>query len=148
MGCKKTLPKIWFKGKLCRRCAPVESRGKRLIARFGITLAEYTLVFAAQGGVCAICGNSPKKTKFPVDHNHKTGVIRGIPCKRCNHDLLGGAHDSIAILKRAIAYLENPPAIAVLGVRIAPPRTPKKPRLTNANKKTKVMAVEMVPDFG
>jgi hypothetical protein len=45
--------------------------------------------------------------------------VRGVICKRCNHDLLGAAHDDIEILKRAIAYLESPPADAVLGALLA-----------------------------
>src|SRR6266851_4848374 len=48
------------------------------IARiFGLSRAQYEEMFRTQGGVCAICGNSPnmtkKRFKLCVDHNHITG---------------------------------------------------------------------------
>lgn len=45
-----------------------------------------------------------------VEHDHRTGVVRGLCCKRCNHDLLGAAHDSLALLSAAWHYLNTPPA--------------------------------------
>ena len=83
-------------------------------------------MLASQGGGCAICGNLPKKSKFAVDHDHKTGLIRGILCLICNHKLLAGARESIAILYKALDYLTNPPAVACFGNRFAAPRKPKK----------------------
>lgn len=46
----------------------------------------YILLFEAQNGCCAICKKheSQLKQKLAVDHNHKTGVIRGLICKECN----------------------------------------------------------------
>jgi hypothetical protein len=130
VGCQKCLPKIWFKGKkLCRTCAPEKERGIRLLANFGLTVIEYEWLLKHQGGVCAICQNPPKNSRYHVDHNHKTGAIRGILCMWCNHKLLAGARESIKILKAAIAYLEHPPAMALLGVRIVPPRLKKKKKL-------------------
>lgn len=35
-----------------------------------------------QKGLCAICAKEPKKAC--VDHDHKTGKVRGILCHRCN----------------------------------------------------------------
>lgn len=55
-----------------------------------------------------------------VDHDHKTGMVRGILCARCNHDILGHARDEIEFFERAIEYLKSPPAISVIGVRIVP----------------------------
>jgi hypothetical protein len=40
--------------------------------------------------------------------------VRGLLCRRCNHRLLGSAHDATEILKRAIEYLEFPPAWRVI----------------------------------
>lgn len=73
-----------------------------------------------QGGRCAICLSEPKTTPYAVDHDHKTGAIRGILCMWCNHKLLGGAREKIVLLERAIMYLRNPPALAVIGVRKVP----------------------------
>ena len=53
---------------------------------------------------CAICGEhlvSPH-----VDHDHRTGAVRGMLCPACNHGL-GHFRDSLANLRRAINYLKR-----------------------------------------
>jgi hypothetical protein len=52
--------------------------------------------------------------RLAIDHDHKTGVVRGLLCKRCNSDVLGAADERSDILLRAAAYLEAPPAITGL----------------------------------
>ena len=44
-------------------------------------------LLAEQGGVCAICGNPPKTRGLSIDHDHKTGAVRGLLCFRCNRAL-------------------------------------------------------------
>ena len=70
-------------------------------------LADSMLV--AQGGVCAICGTAKsggRSGRFHVDHDHRTGIIRGMLCNRCNV-ALGGFGDDQSILKLAIEYLSD-----------------------------------------
>jgi hypothetical protein len=62
---------------------------------------------ARQGGRCAIC--DIETDKLNVDHCHRTGVIRGMLCGKCN-TILGLAQDNIDILLSAINYLKSPPA--------------------------------------
>ena len=126
-GCNSRLPKIWFRGSLCRTCKPKHTRARNLQAKFGITTAEYDALLKHQNGRCFICHNEPKKQPFAVDHDHRTGLIRGLLCMWCNHKLLGGAREKVSLLKRAIEYLEHPPAQALLGVRKAPERKKKMP---------------------
>jgi hypothetical protein len=40
-----------------------------------------------QHNLCAICGNPPKKRALALDHDHKTGEVRGLLCFRCNYGL-------------------------------------------------------------
>jgi hypothetical protein len=56
-----------------------------------VTPEEYAALFSEQGGVCAICGNPPKEggRALHVDHNHKTGEVRGLLCHYCNRFLVG-----------------------------------------------------------
>lgn len=104
----------------CFECRAKNSRDRSLNNSYGITEDQYLEIFIAQGKKCAICGNTPKKQRFHVDHDHKTGLVRGILCLWCNHKLLGGARDSVIYLQRAIEYLNAPPAIAAIGEQYGP----------------------------
>lgn len=75
---------------------------------FGITVEQYEQMLAAQAGGCAICGEPCKSGKrLAIDHDHVTGVVRGLLCINCNQ-AIGKLRDDPAILRRAIAYLEVP----------------------------------------
>ena len=63
-----------------------ENRKQTLMKRHNLTITQYQKLFDAQNGCCAICGKhqSELKKTLSVDHNHKTGVIRGLLCNTCN----------------------------------------------------------------
>ena len=55
--------------------------------KYGITLAQYDEMLAAQNGKCKICGSDKAGTigqNFAVDHCHTTGKVRGLLCINCN----------------------------------------------------------------
>ena len=60
----------------------------------------------SQGNCCAICGAKPKGRRLAVDHDHKTGKVRGLLCMFCNTGL-GKFRDDPKLLKKAIGYLES-----------------------------------------
>lgn len=109
-GCQSFVPLFYCSGSRCKACASSSAHERRLEKVYGIDADEYRRIFAVQGGRCGVCRNQPRSIRFAVDHDHKTGEVRGILCKRCNHDLLGGGHDSIDVLWNAIVYLIHPPA--------------------------------------
>lgn len=100
----------------CPPCQKSYNHEVRIKKIFGITAEQYAAMLVAQDGRCAICQNRPRKYRLAVDHDHKTGAIRGLLCVRCNRDILGAAHDNVDILRRAVAYMEAPPADAALGL--------------------------------
>lgn len=53
----------------------------------GVSDEDYARMLAAQGGGCAICGAPPKTRRLHVDHDHRTGAVRGLLCYRCNRAL-------------------------------------------------------------
>lgn len=93
---------------------PLTKKNGRLKAEFGITLAEYSTLLEKQGGVCAICGKSMTGVKekgkqehaLYVDHDHKTGKVRGILCNNCNFGI-GHFLDNPQLLLKAAEYLIN-----------------------------------------
>ena len=109
-GCQSFVPLFYTSGSRCKACTSMASHERRVQDNYGITPERYQEIFDAQGRRCAVCRNQPRTIRFAVDHDHDTGEVRGILCKRCNHDLLGGGHDDIAILWRAVEYLLFPPA--------------------------------------
>lgn len=77
--------------------------------RFGITVEEFDALFSACSGVCGICRNPESRDRrLSLDHDHKTGELRGFVCSKCNL-LIGGAKDDAALLRAAAEYLDKPP---------------------------------------
>lgn len=99
----------------------------RLAKVYSITRKEYERIKAEQGDHC-ICGDwtgyNGATRALSVDHDHKTGFIRGALCKHCN-DLLGRVGDDPRYFELMAEYLRNPPAFRVIGQRVAQgaPRT-------------------------
>jgi hypothetical protein len=78
----------------------------RYLKRYGLTLDDYTRMFEQQHGQCAICGVKVQGERMCVDHDHSTGRVRGLLCRLCNKSL-GGFRDSVDLLRKAVAYLED-----------------------------------------
>ena len=74
------------------------------------TLAQRAALLELQQGRCGICG---AEGELYVDHSYRSGKTHGLLCRQHNA-ALGMFKDSPTLLKRALAYLHNPPA-KVLG---------------------------------
>ena len=79
------------------------SRHYHLKRRYGIGADEFDALLAKQGGVCRICGRPDPEH---VDHDHKTGRVRGILCFNCNGGL-GQFADDVDRLESAAHYLSS-----------------------------------------
>lgn len=68
-----------------------ERRKDRYLKRkYGVSFAWYRKTLKGQDGKCAICRRPfGDQRKANVDHNHKTGKVRGLLCYRCNKFLVG-----------------------------------------------------------
>ena len=104
--------KHYAKG-MCKSCydkqwrTPALHRKYNLRSYHGIEVSEYEARFDVQGRKCAVCGRTadPAKPHMPVDHDHKTEIIRGIICSPCNR-AIGYMEDDPARLRAAAEYLE------------------------------------------
>ena len=70
---------------------------------------QYMAMFQEQQGRCKICGATPRR--LCLDHDHTTGMRRGLLCSRCNSGI-GLLGDNAEILKSAAAYLEKSALLA------------------------------------
>ena len=73
------------------------------LSRYGITVDDFKAMLTAQGGTCAICGDAPER-RLHVDHDHRTGQVRGLLCTGCNKGI-GCFRDDPDRLRGAIRYL-------------------------------------------
>ena len=68
---------------------------------------RFLYFFKRQDGLCYICQKVFRSSPH-VDHNHRTGEVRGLLDYRCNRGL-GFFDESAATLARAVAYLRHIP---------------------------------------
>lgn len=108
--CQTAVPGFYTTGARCKGCASRATHSAHVQKVYGISGAEYDELLKMQGHRCAICRQKPAKKRLAVDHDHKTGEVRGLLCATCNKGILGSAHDSLEILQRAVGYMESPPA--------------------------------------
>jgi hypothetical protein len=107
--------------KYCGKCLFIVRKARadiehaRNIARkYGITGEQYLALHKFQGGRCAICRRATGRTRrLCVDHDHKTGKVRGLLCRPCN-SMLGHLRDDPDAFRRAALYLEATPWVRYL----------------------------------
>jgi len=81
---------------------------KRLSKLYNTEVEAYELLMERQKSCCGICWKKPEPGQrgLMVDHNHRTGKLRGLICGTCNVGL-GMFYDNPASLLRAIEYLKE-----------------------------------------
>ena len=115
--CKGVKRGLQYNCKSCRREYSASTHQKQyhrnqgLKYSYGISAEEYGSMLKIQGGRCKICGcekntRVDREMALAVDHDHKTGKVRGLLCDKCNRGL-GFFRDNPALLLQAISYLEG-----------------------------------------
>lgn len=113
-GCRKVMPSVNFpKNRAehdglydrCRHCCSVTAKRSRHKA-YGLSSSDLEALRESQGGACAVCRTDLAGIKWCIDHDHKTGAVRGLLCPQCNTGL-GMFRDSKTHLVSAIEYLER-----------------------------------------
>lgn len=134
--CGKTEPEVSFyepgtttarsAGKSCRSCWVAKSNAwraanydrwlaqrhkKAMMKTHGLTEAEYDYLY--EDPICAGCGKRQSSmqggtdnARLVIDHDHKTGKVRGLLCHDCNRTI-ATAHDDPDILRGLALYLED-----------------------------------------
>lgn len=79
---------------------------RRTLRQYNLSIEGYESLLQKQNGTCAVCNRKYVTSKsFDVDHDHKTGEVRGLLCNRCNTSL-GLLQDDPALIRRLLTYLE------------------------------------------
>lgn len=81
------------------------------------TVADYEALMVLQDGRCASCNQPSKSKRLAVDHDHATGLVRGLLCPGddwgCNTKVIGKIDrdpDPLAMIERLRQYYLAPPA--------------------------------------
>lgn len=119
-GCQTFVPLFACRGSRCVPCARAASRVSKRQSTYGVDEDSFDALNNLQLGECAICRKMQRDRSIAVDHDHKTGAVRGLLCTMCNHKMLGqGSWESQKLLVSALLYLMAPPASG----RWAPPES-------------------------
>lgn len=80
----------------------------RIKGTYGITEQEYSKMFLDQEGKCGICFSALifRDRATHIDHNHETGIVRGLLCHNCN-TAIGLLKEDTEIMKNAIKYMSE-----------------------------------------
>lgn len=100
-----------------RKTSPLEflsqQAASRRARRRGITLDQLLAMEEQRNSRCDICGKEETVIgahgavkSLSIDHDHKTGLVRGLLCNNCNR-ALGLFGDDAELLLMAVAYLKG-----------------------------------------
>lgn len=79
----------------------------RQLKDYGMTWEDHEAMLKRQNGLCALCYQPPGLRSLHVDHDHGTGIVRGLLCARCNSILGQMARWPIAMPPKIVEYLER-----------------------------------------
>lgn len=74
--------------------------------KYGITPKDRAEILKFQEHKCALCGCYLSDKKCAIDHDHKTGRIRGIVCRRCNMFLIPLV-ETTNLFEKAVKYVKE-----------------------------------------
>lgn len=128
-SCSRKSVKKWQK----ENPVKVKSGCKRadLKRLYGLTQEQKDRLISEQKGKCPICENSIISNAC-VDHDHTSGKIRGILCKKCNF-ALGSLGDSYHNAQRAANYLKSSGSVSGIYIPARPNSTPMKLLVTGGS---------------
>jgi len=110
---KENRERILEKDRIQREANPQKGLDTILRRAYGISLNEYNELHFEQQARCVTCGEpetavhyrNGRVKRLHVDHDHKTGEIRGLLCARCNL-AIGALNDDWRLAEAIAAYLK------------------------------------------
>jgi len=73
---------------------------------YNLSTEEYEKLLEQQNNLCGICGKNLSEVSPCVDHEHETGRVRGLLCRRCNSGI-GHFSDDPELIRKAIVYVRS-----------------------------------------
>lgn len=105
----KVRDRLNAQGAAWKKRNPDKVWAQQLNSKYAMSPAMYEYLMYEQMGGCAVCetpfGDSTLERPH-IEHNHETGVVRGLVHGRCNL-LIGIAKEDTHVLQKAIEYLRR-----------------------------------------
>lgn len=103
-NCKNKYRKIWNQNNPEKR--KMHRKIHKKLRKYKLKRKDYNKMVEYQGGKCVICEKTcTKNPVLSIDHDHKTGKVRGLLCNACNSGI-AFFKDDINLIERAIHYLQ------------------------------------------
>ncbi len=110
--CQDFIPDFYAQGSRCKAHNSRATHASRIKALYNLDPAEYEALRVWQGGRCYVCGEVPRSQRLAVDHDHVTGLVRGLLCANndwgCNVSLRRLLND-LEMASKALEYVEMAP---------------------------------------
>lgn len=124
--CGSSTRKLVQQGPRTVRCVTCIREGKKIRSEvthelrmqdvYGLNHGDYDRLYQHQGGKCFICQRATGASRrLSVDHDHKTGEVRGLLCRPCNV-VVGHLRDNPEAFERGMNYLNSGGPARFLGI--------------------------------
>lgn len=111
-GCQDYVPLFYTRGSKCIAHASQAAHASMVKRVYDFTPQDYNNLLAWQRGKCYICRQTPRVKRLAVDHDHKTGEVRGLLCANdewgCNRTL-ARVLNNVGMAERLLAYVQKAP---------------------------------------
>ena len=74
------------------------------LKKYRLSREQYKKMFDSRQGACHICARG---VRLYIDHDHKTGFVRGLLCFTCNYRVVSRGLDNERIHRFAADYMHN-----------------------------------------
>lgn len=110
--CQGFVPLFYTRGSKCVAHASAAAHASMTKRVYDLTAEDYSNLFAWQRGRCYICQQQPRVKRLAVDHDHRTGQVRGLLCANdewgCNRTL-ARVLNNVGMAERLLAYVQKAP---------------------------------------
>ena len=112
IACHRARSKAWKlrnpeRAKALTQASYERNRDALLRSKYGVGIAEVDQIVARQDGTCGNKGcSTPVTNRSHIDHDHETGIVRGVLCQPCNQ-ALGLCKEDRGRLLGLVEYLDQ-----------------------------------------